>query len=258
MHGYPNVTIKVLYNKELTLSEFKAVCPPMALWNIGRKISSICRFPDQITHDDACQVSREVGVPVEYTQFAVDLFLLGMSDVLGLYRERLYSTCAPNFDCFRDPVARIELGSYFASQMIKFRNELRYKFQYVDILLTAAMKAPVTHKVITNFNGFENSKNIMLFCGLSVHTLLMACDPRTITGNELEQKKIYTAQLDWRMHHNDADELLFLRRGYTPSGEGCDVWDRSGPDCMENIELLRLAIASAPIATVNNDGLLFE
>jgi hypothetical protein len=68
------------------------------------------------------------------------------------------------------------------------------------------------------------------------------------------------AQLEWRMRHTDADELLFLRRGHTPRGEGRDVWDRSGPDSMENIT--QLLLAAATVTTVANnaphDGLLLE
>ena len=257
MHAYSDEVGN--FHSALTLSQFKDLCPPMLLWNIGRKISSICRFPDHITHSEVCELSQEVGLPVPYIQFAIDLLLLGMSDVLGLHRQSLYGG-APNFSCFCDPASRIEMASYFASQMIAFRNELRCKFQYVDILLTSALKAPFTYRVITSFNGFEKSKNIILFCGLSVHTLLMACDPRTISGSEHEQKKIYMAQLEWRMRHTDADELLFLRRGHTPRGEGRDVWDRSGPDSMENIT--QLLLAAATVTTVANnaphDGLLLE
>ena len=62
------------------------------------------------------------------------------------------------------------------------------------------------------------------------------------------------------MRHAEADELLFLRRGHAPNDEGCDVWDRSGPDSMENIEQLRLAVVAArgDAAHIINDGLLFE
>ena len=188
MYRYPHVLIQYGCNRALTLRQFKEECPPMGLWNIARKMSAICRFPDQVTHADVCQISREVAIPVLYTRFAIDLLHLGMSDVLGIHRENL-SDGWTNFDCFYDPVSRTELGSYFASQMIEFRGELRYKFQYVDILLTSALKAPVTHRTITSFNGFENSKDIMLFCGLSIYTLLMACDPRTISGARLSRKR---------------------------------------------------------------------
>ena len=254
--GYPNVHIRVLHDSTLTLSQFKAVCPPMALWNIGRKISAICRFPDQITHNDVCLLSCEIGIPVEYTQFAVDLLLLGMSEVLGLYRERLYYGPSSVFSCFHNPVSRLELESYFAAQMIDFREQLRFKFQYVDILLGSAIKAPVTRKVLTSYNGFQKSKEIMLFCGLSVYTLLMACDPRTILGTEPEQRKIYMLQLEWRMKHCDADDSLFLRRGHASRTGDSDVWDRVGPDSMETIERLQLAVASYSGNTAPCDGLL--
>lgn len=257
--GYPNVHVRVLYDNTLTLSQFKAVCPPMALWNIGRKISAICRFPDQITHNDVCLLSSEIEIPVEYAQFAVDLLLLGMSEVLGLYRERLYYGPSSVFSCFHNPVTRLELESYFATQMIEFREQLRFKFQYVDILLASAIKSPVTRKVLTNCNGLEKSKEIMLFCGLSVYTLLMACDPRTILGTESEQKKIYMLQLEWRMKHCDADESLFLHRGHKSRAGHSDVWDRVGPDSMETIERLQLAIASySGYAAACNGLLVFE
>ena len=237
------------YNKLLTLADFKAVCQPMQLWNIGRKSAAIHPSLDEISNTDVCRISQEVNLDVTHTLFGLNVLWLGMADVLFCFRVNLKKG-GYSFNCFSTAESRSEIAAYYAEQMIQLRHELRFKPHYVDILIQSALKAPLTRAFV--MGGMEETKKVVLFCGLSMHTLLMASDPQFVTKKKNEQDIIISAQLQWRLQHEECDLALFFRKNEYEEGRGSDAWDRGGPDCMERIGMLHNALAEASLNTAED------
>ena len=191
----------------LTFDQFQEICDPLTFHVIGRKSCAIhphfLMMPTDgevnIEFKDVICMATDVDMDPEYVLFAIAVYRLGMSTVLG-YVNIDVENLASNFPCFGDPKSRLEILRYYSVQMLSLRDKLRYKRNYVNILLKSATNSKMAIDVLCE--NVYGGRAIMLFCGLSLYTLLMACDAREVFGRGTNVEIINRCQLEWRMLRN--------------------------------------------------------
>ena len=240
-------------SSSFTLNKFKELCDDLTFQVIGRKVTAIHPYflmvPTKneinIVKDAIIEIADSVGMYVHGVIFAIAVYRFGMSVVL-CRRDINIEGLGRVFTCFLDPESRLEIARYYALQMLRFREDLRYQPNYVDILLKSAVKSRKVIEVLTlNVN---DAKDIVLFCGLSMYTLLMACTPSAIFEDERNAQIITKCQLE-RILLRDGDLNAFFSHDSPKAMSAIitetqiDAWGNTGDDCMENIFLLLDAAA---------------
>jgi len=241
----------------MLLSEFKKLCTPFQFYSIGVMASAYHPKVYKIDEVAIKVIARELEADFKMVIFALKVYLVGITDVLGYY-NRIKD------EAFSEQYQRIEMGAYYVELMLEMRNLLRFKPRFVDTFLAFAVQSPKVMQVLVDKNqGIEGTKSIMLFCGVSVYSLFMVCDPISLTPDENERSMIWEAQKIWQLRRQDyfgGGGAENNKNGYNNGSSGSsddvryyaltreqkmalrkeDVWGHpeDEPDWMENIMLL--------------------
>jgi hypothetical protein len=182
----------------MLLSEFEKMCTPFQFYSIGILASAYHPKVYKIDNDAIYMISAELNMHTSVIIFALKVFLVGITDVLGFY-NRIKS------EAFSEEYQRQEMGMYYIERMLKMRHMLRFKPRFIDTFLAFSVQAPSVMRILVedkDYRGVEETKNIMLFCGVSVYTLFMACDAMALTPDNAEREMIWVSLSFWLAKHS--------------------------------------------------------
>ena len=185
----------------MLLADFKQLCTPFQFYTIGIMASAYHPKVYKIDRDAIYKISEELDVNTSVIIFALKVFLVGITDVLGFY-NRIKS------DVFTEEYQRQEMAMYYVEQMLEMRAMLRCRPRFVDTFLAFSVQAPSVMKLLSADKEMcgggiiiEETKKIMLFCGISVYTLFMACDAMALTPDDAERDMIWVSSFIFMYDH---------------------------------------------------------